>query len=165
MSIAPCEIPGGSFLEGHRLAGAYTDCYSTDIARAVSQAGYVEAFYTTPLFRLERVILGVVVKRPSTDADARALATGASDAFAAWHVENRSERELLVAAGRTRSWLMAAPSGSGTRLFFGSAIVPAIDPRTGKGSLGAAFHGLLGFHKLYSRALLRAARSRLERGA
>ena len=61
---------------------------------------------------------------------------------------------------------MASPADaqqdSTTRLYFGSAIVPMKNATTGQGSLGLAFHSLLGFHRLYSRALLHAARSRLE---
>jgi hypothetical protein len=160
-TIEPCAIPPTSFLHGYTSGGAYADCYATEIDRTVSQARYVEAFYTTRLFKLERWMLGVM-SRPSTDADVGHLASGQSDTFAAWHVESRSDGELLVAAGRTRSWLMAVPTGAGaTRLFFGSAVVPASD-RKGRPSLGPVFHGLLGFHRLYSRALLRAARSRLE---
>lgn len=156
------EIPRASFLDSYRQSGAYADCYATDIAKPVSQAQYVEAFYTTGLFKIERLILGFVISRPSTDDEARKLASGESDAFAAWHVERRSGTELLVAAGRTRSWLMAAPGGATTRLLFGSAIVPATNAGTGRDSMGIAFQGLLGFHKLYSRALLHAARSRLD---
>ena len=165
-SIATSEIPRASFLDSYRQNGAYADCYATDIAKPVSQAQYVEAFYTTGLFKLERLILGIVISRPSTDEEAKKLASGERDSFAAWHVESRSNDELLLASGRTRSWLMAAPAsaqqGSTTRLFFGSAIVPVKNARTGRDSLGFAFHSLLGFHRLYSRALLHAARSRLD---
>ena len=77
------------------------------------------------------------------------------DAFAAWRVEDRAEDQLLLCdlPGRTRSWLMAASEGTRTLLYFGSAIVP----------LSPGYRALLGFHKLYSRVLLRAAKSRLER--
>jgi hypothetical protein len=159
--IETCAIPPASFLHRYASGGAYADCYATGIARAVSQAEYIEAFYTTPLFKLERQILRLI-SRPSTDAEARNLASGQADTFAAWHVESRSSGELLVAAGRTRSWLMAIPAGAQeTRLLFGSAVVPARGT-AGRTSLGAGFHSLLGFHRLYSRALLQAARSRLE---
>ena len=66
--------------------------------------------------------------------------------------------------GRTRSWLMAVPQGDGgpvTRLYFGSAVVPVRDRKSGRMRLGLTFTALLGFHKLYSRALLSAARERL----
>lgn len=164
-SIVTSEIPRASFLDGYRQNGAYADCYATDIARPVSQAEYVEAFYTTGLFKLERLVLAIILSRPSTDEEAKKLASGERDSFAAWHVERRSQDELLLASGRTRSWLMAVPApdgGSTTRLYFGSAIVPMNNTSTGQRSLGFAFHSLLGFHRLYSRALLHSAMSRLE---
>ncbi|NJN00825.1 MAG: hypothetical protein HC793_04460 [Aquincola sp.] len=51
--------------------------------------------------------------------------------------------------------------GQPTRLFFGSAVVPRVDAQSGRRRMGVVFHALLGFHKLYSRALLSAAVSRL----
>jgi hypothetical protein len=67
--------------------------------------------------------------------------------------------------GRTRSWLMsaAAPDGDATRtrLYFGSAVVPALNPRSGRNEMGFVFRALLGFHKIYSRVLLGAAATRL----
>jgi hypothetical protein len=145
-------------------AGAFVDCYVAEVTRRVSCAEYVEAFCTTSIFKLERAILGIFVSRPSTDAEARQLARGERATFAAWTVEARSLDQLLMTdlSGRTRSWLMVAPSGNGmTLLYFGSAVVPVRDPTTGRGSLGLLFSALLGFHKLYSLALLLSARSRL----
>jgi hypothetical protein len=162
--VRACALPDDALLARYAGTGAYTDCYATDLARPVAQADYVEAFYVGRLFRLERWLLARFLHRPSTDAEAKALATGARDTFAAWHVEDRRADQLLLCdlAGRTRSWLMVAPHGAGTRLYFGSAVVP----RAGRtGGLGFAFHALAGFHTLYSRALLSAARSRLARGA
>ena len=137
-----------------------------EVPAAVSQAEFVEAFYTTPLFKLERAILAAAVRKPSNDDDARALARGERDAFAAWTVEGRSDTQLLLAdfMGRTRSWLMTEPNGiGGTRLHFGSAVVPTRDRDTGRPSLGTGFGLMLGLHKLYSRALLASARHRLRR--
>ena len=51
----------------------------------------------------------------------------------------------------------------GTRLYFGSAVVPVMNAATGKSEMGFVFKALLGFHKLYSRALLSAAAARLAR--
>ncbi|WP_205527315.1 hypothetical protein [Solimonas sp. K1W22B-7] len=140
----------------------------TEIAQAVSHAQYVEAFYTTALFKTERLILSLVLLKPSTDRQARELALGQRDSFAAWQVEKRDEDQLILAAGRTRSWLMVAPAPTpgvmATRLYFGSAIVPARGARAGSNPLGSGFSALLGFHQLYSRGLLHAARTRLERG-
>jgi hypothetical protein len=155
-SVRACALPEQSLLAKYARPGAYTDCYSAEIARTVSAAEYVEVFYTGSLFKLERLLLARIAFRPSTDEHAKELALGIRDTFAAWRVEERSAEQLLMRdfSGRTRSWLMVIPAGSGgSRLYFGSAVVP----------MGFRFKALLGFHKLYSRALLDAARSRLAR--
>jgi hypothetical protein len=158
-------LPSQSLLTRYANAGAYTDCFATDIARTVSHAEFVDAFYTGRLFKVERFLLRVFIAKPSTDLQARQLAAGELDEFAVWRVEARAVDQLLLRAmdGRTRSWLMvsAMPETGGTRLYFGSAVVPAVDPSTGKPSLGFAFKALLGFHNFYSRALLNAAAARL----
>ena len=129
----------------------------------------MEAFYTTAVFKLERLLLARFVSKPSSDAQARQLAAGELNSFAAWDVEERRVDQLLMSdfRGRTRSWLMVAPGpGDGaatTRLYFGSAVVPIVNRGSGEARLGFAFRALLGFHKLYSRVLLRAACSRLAR--
>lgn len=173
--VRTCPLPEDALLRHHRTAGAHVDCYATETPRTVSQAGYVEAFYTTPLFRSERLVLRWLASLPSTDVQARQLAAGASDTFAAWRVEARTSRQLLLrdVTGRTRSWLMTMPLDggddgegcAGTRLYFGSAIVPVTDPRSSQPTLGFPYRWLLGAHAVYSRRLLRAARSRLESGA
>lgn len=160
-SVSACAVPDGSLLDAYRRNGSYADCFVTEIARTVSHAEYVEAFYTTALFKLERFILAYLAAAPSTDSEARELALGERESFAAWRVEGRSKDQLLVAAGRTRSWFKVESSGDGTRLYFGSAVVPKVSAQ-GHGRLGLVFAALLGFHKLYSRALLRAARARLQ---
>lgn len=165
-AILPCPLPDISLLNRYRLQqGAYTDCYSTEIARSVSQADFVEAFYTTWVFKLERTILKWAVTRPSTDAQAAMLAQGGLDVFSAWTVEDRRADQLLLCDmhDRTRSWLMAIPaeSGNGTRLYFGSAVVPAKGSGPGA-DIGSGFRLLLGFHKMYSRILLKAAVARLQ---
>jgi hypothetical protein len=145
--------------------GAYLDCYATEIDATVTQAQFVEAFYTTWLFRFERWILGWSVDKPSTDAQAREVARGQRVAFAAWTVEARDTGQLLMRdfRGATRSWFMVAPRARGTRLHFGSVVTARRNPRTGQPELGRSYRLLLGFHKLYSRALLAAARSRLRK--
>jgi hypothetical protein len=168
-SIESCPIPDGALLKNYFREGTYTDCYVTDIHGLVSHVQYVVAFYTTPVFKLERLILKMAVSRPSTDAQAEQLAAGSIDAFAAWNVEARGDNQLLMCDfhGRTRSWLMVVPmesaSGMRTRLYFGSAVVPRKNSRTGEVTLGLVFRALLGFHKVYSVVLLYAARSRLEK--
>jgi hypothetical protein len=165
-SVRPCELPPSALLRRYVYPGAYTDCYATEIATPASHAEYTEAFYTTLVFRLERLILACLVSRPSTDADVARLAKAATDSFAAWTVEDRAPDQLLLCdyLRRTRSWLMVVPfeHGAGTRLYFGSAVIPMSTER-GVSRLGTGYSTLLGFHKLYSRILLRAARSRLVR--
>jgi hypothetical protein len=168
-AISKCELPEGALLRRYLGGREYTDCYATEIARRVTHAEYVAAFYTTPLFKLERLILAGLVARPSTDAQAGAHAAGTLEAFAAWTVEARAEDQLLLSdfRGRTRSWLMVEAvrinGVPGTRLYFGSAVVPVTDRKSGQATLGSAYRVLLGFHRLYSRALLQSAKSRLTR--
>jgi hypothetical protein len=149
----------------YQSQGAYLDCYATDIDLAVTQAQFVEAFYTTWLFKLERWILAWTVNRPSTDAQVREIARGRRTDFAAWTVEARGTGQLLMCdfVGATRSWFMVAPRTSGTTLYFGSVVTSRRNPRTGQLELGRPYRLLLGFHKLYSRALLATARARLRR--
>nr|WP_297356212.1 hypothetical protein [uncultured Caldimonas sp.] len=163
-SILPCPLPEQALLRRYGADGAYTDCYVTALPGHVTHADYVEAFYTTRLFKLERWVLSWLVKRPSTDAQARELALGTSAGFAAWSVEAREPAQVLLCDlhGRTRSWLMVAARDGTTQLFFGSAVVPLVDKRSGRKRLGFAFHALMGFHKLYSRLLLSAAAQRLQ---
>ena len=177
--IHPYPAPKNALLTKHANAGAYTDCFATDIPRSVSHAEFVEAFYTGRLFKLERWLLRVFLSKPSTDLQARQLAAGELNEFAVWRVEARAEDQLLLRAmdGRTRSWLMvsavsAVPSAheaneardvnraNGTRLYFGSAVIPVMNASTGQSEMGFVFKALLGFHKLYSRALLSAAARR-----
>lgn len=163
-SIHLSPLPPQALLSKYASMGAYTDCYATDVPRSVSQRQYVEAFYTGGVFKIERLLLGVFVSKPSTDAQAKQLAAGELSTFSAWRVEDRTADELLMRAmdGRTRSWLMVSPRpDQTTRLYFGSAVVPVVDKESGKRSMGFVFRALLGFHKLYSRVLLGAARDRL----
>ncbi|MGH8443810.1 MAG: hypothetical protein ACREVL_01030 [Solimonas sp.] len=163
-SVQAHPLPAAALLQRYRERGAYTDCYAVDVPGTVTQAQYVQAFYTTPLFKLERVILRWAIDKPSTDAQAAQLAAGTRERFAAWSVEARSAEQLLMRDFRSRtcSWLMAAPIENGTRLYFGSAVVPEHNRKTGRPQMGFIFRALLGFHQLYSVALLRAAVRRLQ---
>jgi len=167
-SIEKCRVPANTMLDKYSMNGAYADCYLTETPGQVSFSEFIFAFYTTPLFRLERLILKLAVSKPSTDIQARQLADGTTEKFAAWHVEDRSENEILMCdfAGHTRSWLMTIPvstvSGTRTQLYFGSAVVPKRKPETGESSLGFGFQALLGFHKVYSVLLLYSAKSRIK---
>lgn len=167
-AVQPCEVPMNSFLRGYGDGVGYTDCYVIEVPGLVTQQAFIEAFYTSPLFKVERTILKYLASRPATDADAKQLAAGTATKFSAWRVESRSASQLLLAdfTGRTRSWLMSEPAkGSATApntfLYFGSAVVPHKKRGAQKPSMGWPFHALLGFHRLYSRLLLSAASRRV----
>ena len=167
--IRTCELPEQSLLRRYRRADCHTDCYTTLLPGCRSQAEFVEAFYCTPLFRLERWILAHAVKRPSTDEQARTLGAGLATGFAAWKVEEQTDDQLLMCdyLQRTRSWLMSVcesgSAGDRTRLYFGSAVVHPQQVGTANPKASWPFRLLLPVHKLYSVALLWSARSRLEK--
>lgn len=157
------DLPADALPQKDRERGAYTDCYTTDIARQVSHAEFVAAFYTSWAFKLERFVLKWLVAKPSTDDDARRLSRGEIESFAAWTVESRARDQILLAdfMGKTKSWLMVAPLADGrTRLFFGSVVNP-VRGRSSQPSLGFTFTSMLAFHKPYSRVLLSAAAAKL----
>jgi hypothetical protein len=164
--IAPHPLPADSLLQRYSRDGSYADCYVAELARPITYAEYVEAFYTTWAFKSERFILKWIVSRPSTDRQARELALGTRERFAAWTVEARAPNQIVMCdyMGKTRSWLMVESlrDGAATRLYFGTAVVAHTDAR-GRRSIGGGFHVLMGFHKLYSRVLLSAARNKLRR--
>jgi hypothetical protein len=160
-------LPETSLLAAYEGNGGHTDCYTLDVAGKISHAQFVKAFYTSRLFKVERLILKWLVAKPSTDQQVEQLVVGSRDEFAAWHVEKRSPDQLLLCdfQGRTRSWLMVAPievdAAASTRLSFGSAVLPVKNRKTGALVMPLAFKLLLGFHRLYAKALLRSAARRL----
>jgi hypothetical protein len=164
LSIEKCPAPANTLLRKYSMIGAYTDCYWTKVPGQVSFPEFILAFYTTPLFKLERFLLKLFVTKPSTDIQARQLAEGICDTFAAWRVEARSANEILMCdfRGRTRSWLMLVPADKAgrTQLYFGSAVIP--NAKTGTLSLGFGYQALLGFHQIYSVLLLYSAKLRLQ---
>lgn len=164
-SIIASELPDEALLQRYRHDGSYADCYHMDVLGNISMPEYISAFYTTPLFKVERKILALAAGKPSSDEDVRHLACGRETNFAAWVVEDRAHNQLLLRdfLGRTRSWLMVEPKGSMTRLYFGSAVVPKSKSAEGKPSFGLAFHALHGFHHMYTRALMNAAHAKLSR--
>tara|TARA_R110002096_G_scaffold97263_4_gene216700 strand:+ start:13282 stop:13782 length:501 start_codon:yes stop_codon:yes gene_type:complete len=157
------SLPEHALLQKYRESGDYTDCYRTKIESPVSHREFVKAFYTTWLFRLERFILKWLLSKPSSDDEVQRLVNAQQDKFAAWTVEARAENQLLMCdfRGRTRSWFMTARDGDATFLYFGSAVIRASTSASGEPELGKSISLLMGFHKLYSRALLSAARVRL----
>jgi hypothetical protein len=165
--IVAAALPADALLRVHDRNGAYVDSFATVVTGRIALEQFVAAFYTSGLFRIERWLLGLLVGRASTDAEALQLAAATRASFAAWDVEARDLRQLLLRdfSGRTRSWLMVEPAAGQTRLFFGSAVLATVDRRSGRPVLGWRVRALLGFHQVYSRGLLRAAVRRLPTGA
>lgn len=142
----------------------YADCFAVGVAAEVTLADFVFAFYTSPLFGVERFLLRTLIKAPSSRADARAVADGTAETFAAWYVGERTATQLLMCDRyeRTRSWFRAeSKSGGGTQLQFGSAVAAKRGERSDVPERPAAFGLLLGFHVVYSQALLYAATKNL----
>jgi hypothetical protein len=152
-------------------AGNFVDCYVVEVAGIITQQALIVAFYTSPLFKLERTMLKYLAASPASDAVVHQLAAGKVERFSAWRVERQTAAELLLAdiTGRTRSWLMAVPvvpvagdaAAPCTLLYFGSAVVPRTGKSGQKSGMGWLFHALAGFHRLYSRLLLGTAGRRV----
>lgn len=165
-----CELPTDALLRSYDRDNGYVDCYRTVVCGHFSLGHYIEAFYTTLLFKAERIILSFG-GHPSTDTEAAALASGEGTCFAAWRVEARDEDQILLRdiTGRTRSWFKVSHVTDGTTvktvLYFGSGITAVPQGRTGRNSIGPVFKALTGFHILYSEALLAATRRRILRTA
>jgi hypothetical protein len=143
------------------------DCFAVPIDRTVALAEFVVAFYTAPVFRVERWILRVVAGAPSTDQEARDLVAGSRDSFAVWRIAERTDTQLLMCDryGKTRSWFRVTPQDSAaTLLQFGSAVA-ARRRTTGSVGMGGGFRLLLGFHRFYSKLLLRSAWKQLHSAA
>ena len=171
-SITRQAVPDDALLKTYRGGthperwGTYGDCFAVTVDRAVNLADFVFAFYTTPVFRVERLILGGLLGSPSSDSAARALADGSAASFAVWYVGERTATQLLMCDRyeRTRSWFRVVPlNDNRTLLQFGSAVAATRDNQTGALALGRGFPLLLRFHVLYSRMLLHAAMVRVKK--
>ncbi len=170
MPITQQPVPEDSLLKTYRGGSrperwvGQGDCFAVAVAQPVSLGDFVFAFYTSPVFRIERAILRILAGAPSTDAEARGVADGSGSSFAIWRVGQRTTTQLLMCDRfeKTRSWFQVAPmEGGGTLLRFGSAVASSRNRETGALSVGRGFRWLMGFHVLYSRVLLGAARRRV----
>ena len=97
-SIVSSPLPEAALLRRYLCEGTYTDCYITEVSASIPLPAYVEAFYTTRVFKLERWILTHLVSKSSNDVDAKRLAHAQSNSFAAWRVEDRTVDVRLRAA-------------------------------------------------------------------
>ena len=149
--VRRAEVPASSLIARYLADPAsHVDAYVAS-GDATLEA-FVRAFFSTPIFRLERRLLRLAGKM-SSDAQVNDLASGAGSAMAAWVVEDRSATELLmkVPGSPIRTWLAV---GQG-ELWFGSAIVAE------GGKVPFLAKALMPFHHVYSRTLLRAAAKRV----
>ena len=163
-NITATALPEPAFLNVYEAdPHTHTDCFQTSIAKNVPLEDFINAFFNSWLFRIERLILKLTVKKPSTDDDIAKLANGTSDSMAAWRTEQRDVDQILLQVPDTpiRTWLMRQSDGDQTRLYFGSTILPARTDKDGKPAMGHMFIVLMGFHKLYARALLYLAKRAL----
>lgn len=155
---------GGPRPERWRETG---DCFAVAVDRVVSLEAFVFAFYSSAVFRIERLILGILAGAPSTDAGARGLVDGSSLSFAVWRVGARTDTQLLMCDRyeRTRSWFRVVALNDGrTLLQFGSAVASRSGLRAMPRADGSLFRLLLKFHVIYSQVLLHAAKRRVMRG-
>lgn len=162
--ISPVPLPAFALLSRYASRpGHHTDCFVTEIEGQVSIAEYTEAFFHSPVLRIERQLLRLIAPA-SSYAQVQALATGTGTTLAGWELESRTEDQLLlsVMGGGIRTWLMVEEAGDKTRLLFGSAVIPRnADSENPK--IDWHINALMGFHNLYSRIVLAAARGQLKR--
>lgn len=139
-NVSACHLPEDSLLAQFGGHGDYRDCFCREVAGNVSLPEYIERFYCSMAFRPERMVLGLMGRRASSE-DARKLARGEINRFGVWEVVERRENEILLESKGTgtASWLAVEPvafkqrSGSAekdssssaaigkqTRLLFGS---------------------------------------------
>jgi hypothetical protein len=174
MPIEQQAVPSDSLLKTYRGGarpehwGLQGDCFAVVVDAPITLSDFVFAFYTSPVFRVERGILRFLAGASSTDAGARGVAEGSGTTFAIWRVGERTATQLLMCDRyeKTRSWFQVVPmeGGVATVLRFGSAVSSSRHRETGTLSMGRWFQWLVGFHVLYSRILLSSARRRVMKG-
>ncbi|MEO1221334.1 MAG: hypothetical protein AAFY42_08290 [Pseudomonadota bacterium] len=149
--VTEIPVPEGSLLAQFGpppglTAEPYRDCWSRTEPGEVTLEQFIERFYCSRTFRPERMLLGLIGRGGSSE-DARRLARGEVQSFAAWNVVERRERELLMQdfSGATASWLSVEALEGSTRLMFGSWVGRADSPLV---------RALMPFHSWYSRVLL-----------
>ncbi|MEL7184055.1 MAG: hypothetical protein AAFY65_12915 [Pseudomonadota bacterium] len=155
--IDEIELPVWSAMAGDAARpGAYVDCYAATAPGQHGIGDYASALYGSRLFAAERRVLAVA-GYPSTSEDIQALAFERAKSFAIWSVRARDERQLWLADanGLTMSWLAVEPAEGGTRLLFGSLVLPIA------GRVPWMAHVLMPVHTRYARALLRQAQKAL----
>jgi len=165
--IIETEVPLDALSVGYLKEGAFVDCYYIDIPKEVTLEQYIQAFYTTFLFKVERSVLSLVTFTLAKDSEAVDLSLGKTERYSIWTVEKRKSDQILLCefTENTRSWLsvkvIKVEGVITTRLYFGSVVIPKSVSENGEGNFGFIFHLLGKFHKVYSKSLLNAAYKKL----
>jgi hypothetical protein len=149
MIARACAVPRDALLCAYvDRAGTYTDCFEVMLPGEAGLHDFIEAFYTTWLFRLERAVLSIALRRRVRDHEVTALANAQADSFAVWTVEGREPTQILL-----------RDLSGGTRSLFGSAVV---------GRAGQDFpvwlRATMPLHRFYAKCLLRLAERKLRWG-
>ena len=144
--IEAVPLPDDSLLARFGAPEAYRDCFRREVPGQVSLEQFIERFYCSRAFRPERILLGLISKGAS-NLDAKRLANGEVQRFAAWNVVEHNDAEILLQdfRGTTASWLCVRPLETSTELLFGSWVG---EPERG------IVKALMPFHRWYSRVLL-----------
>ncbi len=179
MSVTPISVPPGSLLAEFGAPDAYRDCFAREVAEVVKLPQLIERFYCSAAFRPERVLLGLI-KRGASSEDARRLARGEIDEFAAWKVVSRKDANngLVAEHGepeyslseRARTPALEAKIYNHAQILLrdfrgATASWLAVEPLPGDGTrllfgswVGQPDRGLvkalMPFHRLYSKVLL-----------
>ncbi len=100
-TIYAIPVPDGSLLAEFGpppgvQSEPYRDCFMRRESGAVSLEQLIERFYCSWAFRPERIALGLIGRGASSE-DARKLARGEVESFAAWTVIERRHANVLVA--------------------------------------------------------------------
>ncbi|MEP5730432.1 MAG: hypothetical protein ABJL67_13810 [Sulfitobacter sp.] len=153
--------PESGFAKYVDLPGAYFDCYAVEVEGDITLKTYANTFFDTWLFRLEILILRLFGTANTEPKDREKLADGRSDRFGVWHVDVRTEREMVlnVGHGPIRTWLWVQPVDtdlSKSLLLFGSAVLPTCASKDDEPRLDFVTRALIPVHRLYSVLLLRA---------
>ncbi len=164
VSVTP--LPQTALLQTYAMRkGHHADCFQTTINSTANLSDYLEAFFASPIMKIERKLLGLF-GYPSSQGDLEKLAHAMSDTFAGWTVEKRDDAQILLSVfgNGIRTWLMCQSDQNQTTLYFGSGVVPK-NPEADQPKLGWPVAALMGFHTFYSKLVLWSARRQLERNA
>ena len=107
VNVVSVPLREHSLIAGQSLHERYvTNCFRNEIPKTVDLSDFIDAFYKTPLFRLERLVLSLATTGRMRDVDITALSKGQVDRISVWQVETRLDAQILLSAGGTKSWLM-----------------------------------------------------------